>query len=140
MYCVRSFQPTLYHTVLYGWTVYHPQSLSLLLLAFMSALKDACSGRPLGQSFAQMFLLMLLVLLQRPSIIRTSFWVSWAFESVFMALITLVPALLAGSIQAQGIGVFVVPWFVSVCAYPVVYCVFQYIIFKSERGYGRELP
>jgi len=132
------FSPALYHSILYAWIVQHPDALPLPFLFCLSVAKDAAWGRPVGQTFLELFVLTVVVISQRLTLIRSSFWVAWAFFAFCLALFSVLPPLLCSGIP-QGRIAGLASWGWITFSYPFFHLLFQKSVLKGEGADARSL-
>ena len=133
-----SFSPALYHSILYAWIVQHPDALPLPFLFCLSVAKDAAWGRPVGQTFLELFVLTVVVISQRLTLIRSSFWVAWAFFSFCLALFSVLPLLFCSG-APQGRTAALASWGWITFSYPFFHLLFQKSVLKGEGADARSL-
>lgn len=92
-------EPMFFPAVLYYFTVFRPDILSVLMVFSLGIFDDALSGALLGQNTLEFLLMYGLTLYQRQYIYSSTFYTSWITFGIILVMVSSFEFLLASLLQ-----------------------------------------
>lgn len=135
LFSFLSVEPLFLFPLIYRWSIYRPEYLSVSMLFVLGVLSDVMSGVFVGQTSLVLLMLYALTLVQRHHVRGATFSVIWFGFGCYMVMVSL----LEWSIASIVFGYMVPAWDLSVqhLLVATLYPWFHKIFWKIEKKYKK---